>query len=374
MGKFQFIKNLQKAAAKAPFNAIQQHRSSQISHKLGISKASLTTFAILGISAGFTLFSSPASATLLVRDTFNDAALSIDAFGSTSNVGTIQTNVPTGATVLKAYLYASSIWNFGPVNNVSLNGNLLQVADGTILSPDSNPATTVRWDVTSLLSSLGGGLQDLTIEELGDNDGETLVVAYQDASTTGLTSVILDGELSTTGDTTRFDFADPYTSGDFLASLAGSFSFQPAGQYSTIDVTTNSTISRRLTSSAGGQDDGEGANGALITAGGIGDDPTNPDPFASDSGGPRTDDELYNLALGNTVDPTPFINTGDDFIELTTINPSNDDNVFGLFVTSEFKIDPEPIPEPSTTLGALAFAAFGASSWLKRKQKYDKLS
>ncbi len=331
-----------------------------------IRKATLSTFAFLGVSCGFAALSSPASASLLFRESFDNAALSVDAFGSTSNNGTLQTDVPVGATVLKAYLYASSVFNFTPVNDVRLNGNLLQVADAFLLTPDENPVTTVRWDVTSLLSSLGG-LQNHTIEELGDNDGETLVVSYQDATTTGLSSFILDGELSNTGDTTRLNFDQPYSGGDFIVSFADSFSFQP-GQFTIVDVTTDSTSSRRLTSSAGGQDDGEGNNGALITAGGIGDSLTNPDPFASDSGDFRADDELYNLALGNSADPNPFIQSGDTFVELNTVNPSNDDNVYSLFITSRFKTKVS-VPEPLTTLGSLAVGGFGLAFCRKYKQQ-----
>ncbi|MBD2662913.1 parallel beta-helix repeat [Richelia sinica FACHB-800] len=331
-------------------------------HKLG----GLTTSAIVCAGFGLAAFSSPASAALLARNTFNDAALSIDAFGSTSNSGTISTNVSVGATVLKAYLYTSSVWDFSPVNDVKLNGNLLKVSDATVLTPDANPTTTVLWDVTSILGSLSG-LQNHTIEELGDNDGSTLVVAYKDASTTGFTSFIFDGELATTGDTTTFNFAQPYTGGDFLVSIADSFSFQTSGQFTTIDVTTDSTPSRRLTSSAGGQDDGSGANGALITAGGIGDSPTNPDPFASDAGGFRTDDEYYNLALGNSADPNPFIKPGDTFVTLNTRNPSNDDNVYGLFVTSTFRTS-TTVPESNSILGVLALGAVGVSGLIKRNR------
>jgi hypothetical protein len=342
------------------------------SYRLGMPISSMTTLAIISVGFGFAAFSSPASAALLARDSFDDAALSIDAFGSTSNNGTVQTNVPVGASILKAYLYASSVWNSKPISDVKLNGNLLKIADSVLLTPDTNPATTRRWDVTSLLSSLGGGLQNHTIEELGDNDGETLVVAYKDSSTTGFSSFILDGELATGGDITRFDFAKPYTSGDFLVSLASSFSYQPNGQFTTVDVTTNSTNSRRLTSSAGGQDDGAAADGALITAGGIGDSATNPDPFASDAGGPRTDDELYNLALGNSADATPFIKSGDKFLELKTKNPSNNDNVYALFATSTFKATTpsQDVPEPLTILGTLTAAGFGVT--LRRKQKQQQ--
>jgi hypothetical protein len=366
MTRFKIKKNFQKAGVKAISITVEMLH--QASRKLNIRQASLTTFAILGASFGFATFSSPASAALFARDSFDDAALSIDAFGSTSNNGTLQTNIPVGASILKAYLYASSIWNYSPINDVKLNGNLLKVSDAVVVASDTNSTTTVLWDVTSLLSSLGG-LQNHTIEELGDNDGETLVVAYKNASTTGFSSFIFDGALATTGDTTKFNFAQPYNNGDFLVSLASTYSYQPSGQFTTVDVTTNSTNSRRLTSSAGGQDDGEPANGALITAGGIGDSPTNPDPFASSEGGFRTDDELYNLALGNITDASPFIKSGDTFVELKTTNPSNNDNVYGLFVTSTFKTSKPStsVPEPSALLGLLAFIAFGGFR-LNRKQ------
>ncbi|NCS22917.1 MAG: PEP-CTERM sorting domain-containing protein, partial [Microcystis aeruginosa G11-06] len=216
-----------------------------------------------------------------------------------------------------------------------------------------------------IASSFTGGLQDFSIVENGPiptNDGAVLVVAYSNPSTQGLTSVILDGELSTGGDTVEFHFASPYTGGDFLVSLASSYSFQASGQFTQIDVTTNSTNNRRLTTSAGGQDDGEGFNGALMTVGGIDDNPTNPDPLAlsSDPSAPRIDDEYYNLALGNSASTDPFISPGDTFLALKTQNPSGDDNVFGLFITSGFKISPAPVPEPSMTLGIFGIGAIGA--------------
>lgn len=268
-----------------------------------------------------------------------NAALSIDGFGSRANNGFIQANIPAGSTIRKAYLYAASIWNLRPVYGVTFNGTTLLVSSATILGPDSNPATTVRWDVTSIIaSSFTGGLQNFNIVEDGDNDGEVLVVAYSNPSTQGFTSVILDGELSTGGDTVEFNFASPYTSGDFLVSLASSYSLQPTGQFTQIDVTTNSTNNRRLTSSAGGQDDGAFGNGALITVGGIGDNPNNPGPNDDPSDGPQIDDEYYNLALGNSANPAPFILPGDTFLRLTTQNPSNDDNVFGIFITTSIPL------------------------------------
>jgi hypothetical protein len=98
-----------------------------------------------------------------------------------------------------------------------------------------------------------------------------------------------------------------------------------------------------------------------MTVGGIGDDPTNPNPFASssDPSAPRIDDEYYNLALGNSASAAPFISPGDTFLRLTTQNPSNDDNVFGMFITSKFKSTATPVPEPSMTLGIFGIGAIG---------------
>lgn len=325
----------------------------------------------LGITVGLCLNIAPASATLLVRNVIPDAALSIDGFGSLSNNGVIQANIPTGSTIQRAYLYAASIWDMSQVYDVIFHGTTLPVSSATILSPNQNLATTARWDVTSIIASSSSptGIfpTDFSIVEDGDNDGEVLVVAYSNPSTQGLTSVILDGELNPKGDTVKFDFPAPYAGGAFLVSLASSYSRQPSGQATEIDVTTNSTNNRRLTSSAGGQDDGEADNGALITVGGIGDSPDNPDPCALPSQGPRIDDEYYNLALGNSSSSSscsaastiPFILPGNTFVEFKTVNPSDDDNVFGMFITSKFGTSPSPVPEPSMTLGIFGIGGIG---------------
>jgi hypothetical protein len=96
----------------------------------------------------------------------------------------------------------------------------------------------------------------------------------------------------------------------------------------------------------------------LITVGGIGDNPANVDPIARPTG-TNPDDEYYNLALGNIDNSAPFISAGDTFLRLTTKNLSNDDNVFGMFITSGFNISPAPVPEPSMTLGIFGIGAIG---------------
>jgi hypothetical protein len=108
-------------------------------------------------------------------------------------------------------------------------------------------------------------------------------------------------------------------------SLGISFGYQQYGtpQYSIVNVNN-----QHLTSSAGGDDDGDHADGALLTVGGLDDsnnNPVNPSATPVDS---RTDDELYNLL--------PFVANGATSIQVFTQNPSNDDNIFfsSFYLTS----------------------------------------
>jgi hypothetical protein len=73
----------------------------------------------------------------------------------------------------------------------------------------------------------------------------------------------------------------------------------------------------------------------IALAGGIGDSPTNPNPACT---GGAQDDELCNLALGNSANTTPFIKIGDPSITFDTSTPSFDDNIFAIFFSSQFDV------------------------------------
>jgi PEP-CTERM motif-containing protein len=343
---------------------------------MSVAKRSLV---VIGLVLGLTVapLAGQAWATLNLFQGFQNAALSIDAacaIGCNAEQNALQTDVPSNATVVAAYLYVADIFggNAQPNGSVVLAGNTLNLSTFTRLTPNVNPANTYRLDVTSIMKPIiegTGGLQTHSYVENFDMDGAVLVVAYRNASTQGGTAIILDGELALQGDTTTLGFSSPYQGGDVIMSMADSFSFQPAGQFTRVDITTSSNSTpRRLTGCAGGQDDGGGFDGGLITAGGIGDSPTNPNVspcFDGDAGGPRADDELYNLALGNDQNPAGFLTKGDTSVTFNTINPSNNDNVFALFFTSDIQVSevddttiptddggppPTGVPAPATLL------------------------
>lgn len=320
-----------------------------------------------------------ANATLINNFQFNGKGnWSLDAVGSNSTpVGDLTAIVPVGSTIEQAFLYSSRT-PFGSTSTspiVNFDGTSLGAAEFTPLGFTVG-LQAWRADVTSQVAAKvgGGGASPFTFSILSESpnsqiDGEVLAIVYSNPAEAERTIAFLDGFSATSGDSTAVNLADPLDTSspgfEALLSLGIGFGFQGAGMNSNVDIN-----GRRLTSSAGGQDDGTGANGGLITVGGIDDDPSNPDdPFAAASGNPRIDDELYNLALGNLADATPFLLDGITVIDIDTINPSNNDNIFflGLNITAEAGVNQPPpgpgptpsVPEPFTLslmgLGLLGF-------------------
>ncbi|GEM_PF-4475047 len=263
--------------------------------------------------------------------------LSVDGAGSNNANGhTIQVEKPNAsATVRKAFVLATSTGFSGRAlanGDVSINGSPI-----TWSSQAAGPISNFNHlaDVTSIVKSAidaaSPGRISFTFTEVNTFgiEGEVLAVVFDDpAQTRDTTVVLLFGSQAIAGD----DFAitlgepiNPSVSGALAdMGLGISFSFQPSGQRSTVDVNGH-----RLTSSAGGQDDEQDAsaaqNGGLFTVGGLDDSNANPaDPNATDTNcaiaPPRCDDELYSLL--------PFITANDTTISVHTQNPSNDDNIF----------------------------------------------
>jgi PKD repeat protein len=270
--------------------------------------------------------------------------LSVDGLGTTDASGVIQVQKPAGATVRAAFMAAAST---GFSSRTLLAGDVK--IDGVgfpwALTVPSTIFSSNHWaDVTSLvkpkIDAAAAGRVNFTITEVNTFgiDGAILAVVFDDpGQATDNTIVLLFGAQNVAGDQFVVSLSDPLDPSDpsllLHMGLGISFGFQPGGQFSEVNVN-----GLRLSTSAGGQDDGAGVsigNGALLTVGGLDDATTNPLPFAPASS-IRTDDELYDLK--------PFVANGDASITVTTRNPSNDDNIFfaSFFLTVEASVIVNP--------------------------------
>ena len=134
----------------------------------------------------------------------------------------------------------------------------------------------------------GGGTTSFAVAETPSSviDGEVLAVVYSNPASALRTVAFLDGGSAQAGDNFSFNFAKPVdpTASGFQAqmSLGIGFSFQGTDQYSIVNVN-----GKRMTTSAGGQDDGSGANGALITVGNTFPDGATVDDFTTNPADPN---------------------------------------------------------------------------------------
>jgi len=260
--------------------------------------------------------------------------LSVDAIGSNDPSHQVKVYKPhKNAKVVKAYLMASSHSLFVGNKTIS-NGDIkLEGKNVNWMAAITNSAGSFPTFFHSVLADVTGIVRDkmknasvgnkkLKIKEIVDNtsvNGEVLAVVFQVPNIKKRSVILMFGGQQLTGDRFEVVLKDPIDpkKKNALADmgLGIAHGFQGSGQYSTIDVQGT-----RLSTAAGGQDDGSTANGTLITAGGIGDKNKNPkDPSALPTG-PRDDDELYSLL--------PLIKKNDKIIRVDTLNPSDDDNIF----------------------------------------------
>lgn len=277
-----------------------------------------------------------------------ELTLSVDAAGSNDASHVVEVEKPNNmATVRQAFLLAATISGNPALadGSVTLNGTPIGW-QSNIPGPISNRNAIA--DVTDLVKPImdaaAPGRTGFTLTEAPTNgiDGEILAVVFDDPQQTSVSTVILlFGSQAVGGDDFAITLAepiDPVAAGARLdMGLGISFSYQGGSQVSIIDVNGS-----RLTSSAGGQDDGAATNGGLITVGGLDDTNDNPpDPFAAPAG-TRYDDELYSLL--------PFITASSTNVLVHTANPSNDDGIlFAYFQLSTAAILGEGILlSPST--------------------------
>jgi hypothetical protein len=285
--------------------------------------------------------SAPAALTLLKPSptdlaTFSGrGGYSADGLGQQGVGGKVQADVPAGSTVARAYLYATYHVANPPLADRTLDFDGTPVVLDKI-SDVTNPAATLvlstaRAEVTTQAAAKvgsGGGITDFAVNsDPASLDGVALVVIYSNPALPVTTIAVLEGSASQTGETATFRFPQPLDKSvpGFSArmSVGSAFSYQGvAGHTCNLAVITQggpqvsivNVNGQLMTGCAGGYDDG--ALGALITVGGVGDSPDNPTP----PNNPPTDDELYDVA--------PFISQGDTQLTITSSNPSQDDNLF----------------------------------------------
>jgi hypothetical protein len=269
--------------------------------------------------------------------------LSTDGAGTNApGGGAVSFDKPAGATVRSAYLAAASN-GFRVIadGDVILDGVPiawdLSCSNSLAGFPDflNNVFADVTGVVAPTIDAAPAGIGSIPFDEIATTslDGVALAVIFDDPNVAPGTSngvLIFFGCQDVAGDTFTINLAEPIDLGgspqaDF--GLGISYGFQGdsgSGQVSLVDVD-----GVRLSSSAGGEDDGlePGTNGNLITVGGIGDSNANP---ADPNGAPTDfgyDDELYDLLPYYTPFSTQFV--------IDTFNPSNDDNIFwATLVTS----------------------------------------
>jgi hypothetical protein len=276
--------------------------------------------------------------------------LSEDACGTNLPSCTVDIVKPSAsATVREADLFCATIpSNYQPQDgDVTFNG--VPVAWDQLLSYEYFPGAggvNARDDVTTIVKPVADaalpGLVSFTITEnpTDEYDGCALKVIWDDPTTTENSILIFWGHQEPAGDTFVINFA-PISATALLTplefSLGISFGHQPGEQFSQVDVN-----GMRLTTSAGGEDDGSPENGALITLGGTGDTPGNPAPMAPAITPSVPDDELYDLR--------GFINEGDTSVTIFTTNPSNNDNIFlaNLFLRNVRVVQQQPVPTTLT--------------------------
>jgi len=295
---------------------------------------------------------------ILFQNFVGNVGVSTAAHGTLAQAGSLTVNVPSGSTVLGAYVYSSTYG--GGVAGGTLDANALNYS----LLGNAGGLKSFRADVTAFLKPVieagpGGAYSFNFTETESRQDGTGLVVVYSNAALPVSTVSILDGAQDQAGDTFTASFPsglNPSTAGFFAEMRLGiGFGYNPngsagTGQHSVIKVNNN-----LISAAAGNFDDGAGANGALFT---IGDDN---DPFTPHlPANMEQDHERYNLA--------PYLVDGDTMVKIETNNPSFDDIIFlAVFhITGEGSVGPgNEIPEPST-YALIAIGLLGLASLRRR--------
>ena len=231
----------------------------------------------VGTAIGILFLALPASAALQpVVQEFGQISISVDAEGNNNSTGgTIRVDKPSGATIHKAFLMA---------NSHGLEGDRI-ISDGEItlagvpitwdrsefngIPGDPSFFHNVFAEVTSvvkpIIDAAPPGITELLVTEVGTTqiNGTILVVIFDDPNETSDNSIILlFGGQATVGETFLINFGEPINRPLDRADMGIGIGHGFQGFTGTPMVNAIDVNGVRLTSSAGGEDDGAGFNGA----------------------------------------------------------------------------------------------------------------
>lgn len=206
--------------------------------------------------------------------------LSADGNGMMASAGQLMVEKPSAAaTVRVAYLAAAST---GFISYPIPDGDILLAGIPVVWSHSLqsgilsyNHLADVTAIVAPVMATAPAGVTPIPVTELHSIsvDGTALYVIFDDPATTVTrTAVLAFGAQATGGDNFSIGFGQPvFPDANTVVEFGLGISYGYArGTCQTSYVDVNGT---RLTSSAGGNDEGENFNGALITVGGSGRQP-----------------------------------------------------------------------------------------------------
>jgi len=269
--------------------------------------------------------------------------LCVDAIGTVLSFGTVEVEKPADAVVKRAFLIAAT----GGYGGDEIRDGEISVEGRRVMWDRSIPNVIGGWnalaEVTELLrQKMDTALPGVVVVEISEQssefvDGVVLAVVFELADKTVDNDVgLFFGAHGASANGFTIDMSKPVPSdistARFEMGVGISFSMQTSKeneQYTVIDVN-----GRRLTAAAGGPDDGSPLAGALVTVGGVADNPANPTNATMTPENLTSDDEYYDL--------TPFVKPGDTQIEISTANPSKNDNLFFASFVARRGLAPSP--------------------------------